>query len=223
MTEEEKELRQILQRNTAELSEITGNLVSVAHGQDVQSLFVTSAHRGEGKTTVAAGIAYGLSMAAKRDVALVEATLCTPGFHLFAEVEETEAGFFDYLLGDVELDEITHNLGSRFPVVIPAGTSGASERWLDAFEEESFREKLKAIQNRFLYSVFDGDAVLAPTGSAVYSHLFDGVVLTVECGNTKWQVAGLARDKLIGYGANVLGVALNRRRYPIPGFIYSRV
>lgn len=223
MTQDEKQLRHILERNKAELSEVTGNLVSVAHGHNVRTLYVTSAHPEEGKTTVAAGLAYGLSMAARREVALVEATLSMPQLHRFAEVDETEVGFFDYLLGDASLDEITHSMGPRFPVLIPAGTSGANEKWIDAFEEAPFREKLEELQDRFLYAVFDGDAVLASTGSAVYSHLFDGVILTVECGSTKWQVAGLARDKLIGYGANVLGVALNKRRYPIPDFIYSRV
>jgi len=50
----------------------------------------------------------------------------------------------------------------------------------------------------------------------------DGVVLVVEAEKTRWQVAEHVVEKIENQGGKVLGVLLNKRRYPVPGFIYRR-
>ena len=51
----------------------------------------------------------------------------------------------------------------------------------------------------------------------------DGVVLVLEAEKTRWQVADKARESIENHGGKVLGVVLNKRRYYIPDFIYSRI
>ncbi|MFB3123892.1 MAG: cobalamin biosynthesis protein CobQ, partial [Candidatus Binatia bacterium] len=48
----------------------------------------------------------------------------------------------------------------------------------------------------------------------------DGVVLVVESGRTRRQVAFNAKKQLEEAGGKLLGVVLNKRRYYIPEFIY---
>ncbi|WP_142847820.1 CpsD/CapB family tyrosine-protein kinase [Telmatospirillum sp. J64-1] len=51
----------------------------------------------------------------------------------------------------------------------------------------------------------------------------DGVVLVIEAEQTRAPVAQAARDALVKAGANVLGVALNKRRFYVPQFLYDRL
>jgi Mrp family chromosome partitioning ATPase len=51
----------------------------------------------------------------------------------------------------------------------------------------------------------------------------DGVMLIIESGKTRKQVALKAKQELENAGAKVLGVILNRRKQYIPGWIYKRL
>lgn len=56
----------------------------------------------------------------------------------------------------------------------------------------------------------------------IYKNL-DGVILVVEAEKTRWQVVENAKERIMQQGGNILGVILNKRRYPIPNFIYKRI
>jgi Mrp family chromosome partitioning ATPase len=222
VNDQQKRLQKTLNGNHLELTKLTGNLVSAA-GHGARTYYVTSARSGEGKTTVAAALAYGLAIKASGKVALVEANLNSPELHSLCGIEEDAPGFFDFLLGQVQLDEIVYETDPGFASVIPGGSVEAGRQWVNSFEEDEFQNKLAQVKDRFLYSVFDGDSVLSSTGSVVHSHMFDGTIIAVECNRTKWQVVDIARNKLLGYGAHIVGVVLNKRKYPIPDAIYSWV
>lgn len=219
----DRKIRNVLRDKRSQLSEVTGNILSAAKGDDIDSVYITSAHPGEGKTTMAIGMAYGMEVTVKRRVAVIEANISSPSFERVFDISAESAGLYDYLIGDAGIDDITHRMERGDPIVIAGGTKSARNVWLDTYEENRYAGKLRELTDQFTYSVFDGDSVMAATGSTIAVQQFDGTVLTVECGATKWQVASLAKEKLLGYGANVLGVALNRREYPIPNAIYSRV
>lgn len=63
-----------------------------------------------------------------------------------------------------------------------------------------------------------------PVGTALGLALaptVDGVVLVIEAEKTRVAQAVAARDALIGGGANVLGVVLDKRRYWVPARLWS--
>ena len=51
----------------------------------------------------------------------------------------------------------------------------------------------------------------------------DGVMLIIESGKTRKQVAIKAKQELENAGAKVLGVILNRRKHYIPDWVYKRL
>ena len=55
------------------------------------------------------------------------------------------------------------------------------------------------------------------------SSRIDGVILVVEAEKTRWQVAEKMKEQVVGHGDKVLGVVLNKRRFPIPETIYKRI
>jgi Mrp family chromosome partitioning ATPase len=49
----------------------------------------------------------------------------------------------------------------------------------------------------------------------------DGVVLVVDAEQTRKQATKRTRDRIVEHGGKVLGVILNKRKYPIPAFLYK--
>jgi glycerophosphoryl diester phosphodiesterase len=51
----------------------------------------------------------------------------------------------------------------------------------------------------------------------------DGVVMVIESGKLRRQVAIRAKQELQDAGARILGVVLNKRKYHIPNWLYKRL
>ncbi len=51
--------------------------------------------------------------------------------------------------------------------------------------------------------------------------LCDGVVLVVEARRLRWEVVSKAKQQLQQWNVNVLGVLLNKRRFPVPDWVYA--
>jgi Mrp family chromosome partitioning ATPase len=65
-------------------------------------------------------------------------------------------------------------------------------------------------------------ATTSPQGLAVSSQV-DGVVLVLAAEDTRWPVVERVKQSLERSSGRVLGIVLNKRRYHIPPFIYSRL
>ena len=48
----------------------------------------------------------------------------------------------------------------------------------------------------------------------------DGVILVVEAEHLRWEVVQREKEQLEKWHANIVGVVLNKRRFPIPGWLY---
>ena len=49
----------------------------------------------------------------------------------------------------------------------------------------------------------------------------DGVVLVVETERLRWETISKAKHHLQQLSVNIFGVLLNKRRFPVPNWIYS--
>lgn len=216
-------LKRIIENNRVGLGTIEGNLLSAAGGKDIRTLFVTSARPREGKTSTAASLAYGLSVNSGDPILLIEGSTTHPCFHQLFSLDDKKPGFADYLLERASLEQVVQPTEFDGIMVIPGGNSGADKDWRGALKEDVFKVKLADLKKNYAYVVFDGDALFASSVPSIQARHFDGVILTVECGKTKWEVLNLAREKISNTGANVVGVVLNKREYAIPSKVYSKV
>lgn len=219
-------LKQIIDSNRAGLGTVEGNIVSAAKGRKIASIYVTSARPGEGKSITAASLAYGLSITVNEPVLLIEGSTTNPCFNKLFNFDTDKPGMIDYLLSKAPLDDTVQTTDFPNFMIIPsdfkASKNGQSEL-REAFNNDNFRKKMSEMQERFSHVVIDGDAVFASSVPSRQAPIFDGVVLTIEYGRTKWEVVNLARNKLTDAGAKILGVILNKREYAIPASLYTKV
>jgi polysaccharide biosynthesis transport protein len=102
---------------------ILGNALGfLAPSGEVRTIMVTSAVPGEGKSTVAAGLARTMALAGEH-VVLVEADLRRPTFYQQFQVDHDPRGLTSALVGNVPLRELRRRALPGLPTltVIPAG------------------------------------------------------------------------------------------------------
>ena len=90
-------------------------------------------------------------------------------------------------------------------------------------EESGFRQLLEELKTHFGYVLFDSPPLGRNNFAARLGSLLDGVILVVETERVRWQVAQKSRDRLLQARADIMGVALNKKRYHVPKWLYKRL
>ncbi|MBF0327743.1 MAG: CpsD/CapB family tyrosine-protein kinase [Nitrospirae bacterium] len=212
-------VREIITKNRRELSEVEGNILSLAaKDKDVRTIFVTSCNNSEGKTISAISLAYALYNETNLNVLLVDGNLQRPKLHELFNVEQSP-GLSDFVLeGSVNVFRETE---FERLMVMPAGTKISNT--LDVFRATDFGEKMAMLRDKFDYVIVDSSSILGSSDTSVAAQKFDGVVFVLECEKTKWEVLQMAVDKVVKLRGHVLGVVMNKRKYYIPRFLYGKI
>jgi protein-tyrosine kinase len=90
----------------------------------------------------------------------------------------------------------------------------------DSPRVEKFFEQLR---QEFDLILIDSPPGTTSADGLALTHKVDGVVVVVEAEKTRWEIAENIVNRMRKQGANILGVVVNKRRFPIPDFIYRRL
>lgn len=211
-------VKKLLSQNMGELSGVQGSIVSAAQNREVRSILVTSSRKGEGKTTAAIGLAYGLSSSASADVLLVDGNFTSPKIHTLFNVT-SDPGLSDLVGGETRLEEVLRKTEDERLALLPQGASLTT--LLDVYRSAGFEETLSSIKKNFDFVIYDCHSVFGSSDASVVARHFDSIALVVECESTRWEVVQMAKDRLESAGGNILGVVLNKRKYYIPQVFYG--
>ncbi len=148
------------------------------------TLLVTSARPGEGKTVTSINLAISLSHQLDRTVLLVDADLRKPSIHEYLGLGKTK-GLTDYLTSDADLADLLINPGIDKWVLLPAGKplTNSAEMLGSPRMESLVRELKSRYPDRFI--IFDSSSVLTSADPLVFSKYVDGVLLVVESERTR--------------------------------------
>ncbi len=122
----------------------------------------------------------------------------------------------DVIKNGQSIDNAFYQVGnsSLFVSIISKNTSS-----LIRIFDDNFCETLQ----QFDLILVDSPPATASSDGLAVSRMADGVVLILEAEKTRWPIAESIKDKIIKNGGNILGIAFNKRRHHIPGFIYKRL
>ena len=185
----------------------------------IKTILFCSSQRGEGNSTVCLNFAQTLAAQGYR-VLLVDADLRNPTLHRMFQFEQKE-GLTDLCLGRTSLEN-----GTKITIldnlwVITSGMPYPNPSAI--FESEAFDALLDQMKIHADCILFDSPPLDSCSDSAALAAKVDGVVLVVQSEKTRREVARKAKDRLEKTGARILGVVLNKRRFHIPKWIYSRL
>ena len=204
----------------SEFYSIKGQLLSATGDRNIKTILVTSCYSKEGKTTAALSIAYGLTNETDFNVLLIDGNFRAPVLHEYFEIPRSP-GFSDLFLHETSSPTTYRPNTEGSLVVIPNGTEIPNP--LRILNEGIFKERLHTLGEGFDYVIVDGTSIFGFSDVLVTAKDFDGIILTVECERTRWEVVQEAKERLENVGGYILGVVLNKRNYYIPKAIYGKV
>jgi non-specific protein-tyrosine kinase len=143
------------------------------------SLLVTSANQGEGKTFVAINLAVSISQELDRMVLLVDTNLRAPSIHRYFGLDDI-SGLSDHLMNQTDIADLLINASPQNLAILPAGKPLTN--FPEVFGAPKIELLVKEIKERYpeCFIIFDSSALLNSADPLVFSWLVDGVLLVVE-------------------------------------------
>ena len=188
-----------------EFRTLRSRLDLVRETQPLQTLLITSAMPGEGKTFVAANLAQVIVWQRERHVLLIDADLRASKLHQSLGVAAAP-GLSDYLKGGVSEFAVVRRGPLENFFFIPAGTAVPNASELIA--NGRLRMLLKRLAAAFDWILIDSPPAVPVADARLIAECCDGVLLVVETNQTPGDLAQLAYGEF--RTKRFLGVVLNR-------------
>jgi len=180
-----------------------------------QAILLTSALRGEGRTTMAANLASSLALDGLETV-LVDGDTREPRIHEIFSLHKTP-GLTNFLNGEVALEAILHRSNVQNLTVIPVGDPVPNPSEL--LSSTKMTDLIKELRRRFKKVIVDSPPVMNMADGMILSSLVDGVVLVVSAQKSNKQMLKKIKDHFQQMHDRMIGAVLNRfdvSRYGTP-------
>jgi len=189
---------------TEQFRTLRTRLYQLRSSQQLQTVLVTSAVAGEGKTFVTTNLAQAIIHQPDRRALIIDADLRCMRLHLPLGAPTTP-GLTDYLRGEAdEMAIIQHGQEGNL-CFIPGGTEVRNP------SELLSNGRLKTLLHRmtpvFDWVILDSPPCVPVADASIIAALCDAVLLVVRAGSTPTAIAQKACQEL--QGRNVVGVVLN--------------
>jgi capsular exopolysaccharide synthesis family protein len=212
--------KSLLTENRNELSAVEGNLLGTYRGKSLKTIFVTSCHPREGKTTASVSMAYALTTEANAKVLLIDGNAQSPKIHELFNIQSAP-GFSDYLSSGSPFTDFISLTEYENLKIMPFGTESIKKG--ETFESEMFQDRLNSLKLDFNYILIDGSSVFSSSNISRIAQHVDGILFVVECENTKWEALQQAKENISNVGGNIIGAVMNKRKYYIPKKLYANI
>lgn len=196
------------------------NLLTRYSNGAVKSILFNGLYHDGGCTTTLVNLAIALTRDSQLKVLLVDVNLRTPGLQDMFKIDET-LGLTDLPDESHAMESLLKRVGPGELYVLTCGNSSSVP--LALFESSRFDAFLKSMRERFDFILLDAPPVLKFSECRVLCKKVDGVVMILESGKVRYQVANRAKKDIAEAGGKLLGVVLNKRKHYIPDWIYNRL
>ena len=188
---------------------------------DLKVICVTSAIKGEGKSTVISNLAVIFQKLDKK-ILLIDADLRNPRLYKLFDLDNA-GGLTDILFKKssfeecVKIEDGLHILTGGY---IPPNPS-------EVLSSNKMKEFINEIKDNYDYIFIDAPPIGIVTDAGIISSYSDGVVFVVESNKVNSKIVRNAKERLEQLDANILGVIvnkfkMNRSEYGYYGYYYSK-
>ena len=176
-------------------------------------VLVTSAMKGEGKTSTTANLAYTLARDLDEPTLIIDCDYKCPNMHNTLVIRHSP-GVADYLAGEVSLESCFQQIEDIPLWCIPVGDLNANPVSLSKLQHLS--SLIESIRSRYRFIILDGPPILPLADINVLTRLTDIVLMVVRSGITPKDVVQKATEML--HSSNPTRLILQRclvRRCPV--------
>jgi polysaccharide biosynthesis transport protein len=185
---------------------VRSSLQFAAVDGQIQSMLVTSAVPGEGKSTVAANLALVMAQKGLR-VMLVDADMRSPRQHRIFELPNT-VGLSSVIVGQSSIEDAVHIHDDSNLMILTSGPMPPNPaELLESVRARDLVQQLKASCDMV---IFDSPPCITMVDGPSLAAQVDGAILVVRAGHTPRMAVARACQVLRETGARLLGTILNR-------------
>ncbi|WP_214714334.1 CpsD/CapB family tyrosine-protein kinase [Exiguobacterium sp. s151] len=186
---------------------IRTNLEFTAVDDDLQTMVITSASSGEGKSTTSSNLAVVYAQQGKK-VLLVDCDMRRPTAHFTFRLSNG-IGLSTVLAKKTTVEKATHSTQVENLDLIAAGPIPPNpSELLSSKMMDRVLEELKA---NYDIIILDAPPMMQVADTRLLARKVDGVVLVVGCDKSDRQMVVKAKEQLTLAEAHILGVVLNKR------------
>ncbi len=184
--------------------ELRTSVLLSSGGHSANSILVTSAHPGEGKTTIAANLAMSLAQLGRR-VLLVDADMRRPAIQKYFPQGGSSLG--SYLAGEGTWQDMAYHTAVRGLNVLLCGPLPVNPAEL--ISSDRMRALLQGATTEYDFVILDSPPLLDVADTRILASVVDATILVVKGGDTPRQVVQYAQSQARAAGANLIGIVLN--------------
>ena len=186
-------------------------------GKELKTIAITSCTPNEGKSMTVANLAIVLTQAGK-SVLIMDCDMRNPtvhkNFNLSNKVGLSNCISMGTAVADAVQATAIEGLDALTAGVIPPNPS-------ELLGSERMQNILQRAKVEYDYVLIDTPPVLPVTDSLVLGRMVDGLILVIDSGEIKVEMAREVKNQLVHAGANILGVVLNKVRSEHHGYGYG--
>jgi capsular exopolysaccharide synthesis family protein len=173
---------------------------------ELKTITITSADRGEGKTTMALNLAIAAAQVGRK-VLLLDANLRNPSIHLSFD-EDNIRGLTSFLTGQNSAKEIVRKTYIDNLSIIMSGPILPNPA--EMLASKAMGSLLTELKREYDMIIVDAPSILPLTDGKIVAAKCDGVLLVVRSGKLKQSAAKRVKEELVLTKSKLIGVILNR-------------
>jgi len=171
-----------------------------------KTVLVTSCSPSEGKTCITVNLGTSLALAGRK-VLLVDANFHRAGITKAFNLQDTEKGLSNILVGQANADELIRNTGLENLDVLACGPLPPNSSEL--LSKGYLKDFIVQYSQKYDTILFDGPPLLVLSDSLILSTAVDGGIMVRRAGISSRGAIQRAREQLNRANAKLLGIVLN--------------
>jgi polysaccharide biosynthesis transport protein len=170
----------------------------------IRTVMVSSAIKGEGKTSLACHLATSLSRAGRRTL-LVDCDFRAPATHRLFEMPPVP-GLCELLRGEAGFADVTYETSVSGLDLIPAGRCDPLA--LQALAQDALRSVFIELKSRYDFIIVDSAPLLPVADSLLIGQCVDAVIFSVMRDVSRLPAVYAAYERLAELGVKILGAVI---------------
>lgn len=174
--------------------------------KNIQTILVTSAGPGEGKSTVSSNLAVIMAEAGKKTL-IIDCDLRKPRVHKIFRLS-SRIGLSNILIGEIGIEDAVQKTSINNLSVLTSGTIPPNPAEL--MGSAKMKSLIKELRGMYDCIILDTPPVVVVTDAQLLSTSADGCLLVVSSGKAERDASIKSKQLLEKVNAKILGVVLNR-------------
>jgi Mrp family chromosome partitioning ATPase len=175
---------------------------------------------GDGCTWVCASTGIALAAEGVGSHCLVDANFRKPGLHGHFGLEN-RIGLADAIVRPEPIVEFAQQVSGSNLWVIPAGSSATASPGLT--NSDAMCARIAELRSKFDTVLIDASPANLYGDAVQLGRMAEGVILVLGSNRTKRESALRVKENFESANVRILGAVLNKRTFPIPHALYSRL